>query len=68
MGGYIYILIQKDMYGLRNAVILAYKNLKRNLEPFGYVPLSVCGATSPERHDSVYVWMISVLSILIVTT
>ena len=34
--GYIYICIKKGMYGLKQAAILAYDNLQRNLKPFGY--------------------------------
>ena len=37
--GYIYVEIHKGVYGLKNAAILAYKNLKKNLLPFGYVPV-----------------------------
>ena len=37
--GFIYIEIHKGMYGLKNAAILAYNNLKKNLLPFGYVPV-----------------------------
>ena len=36
--GFIYIEIHKGMYGLKNAAILAYNNLKKNLLPFEYVP------------------------------
>ena len=36
--GYIYIKIQKGMYGLKQAAVLAYKNLIKNLAPFGYAP------------------------------
>ena len=37
--GWVYIRINKGMYGLRNAAILAYNNLKRKLAPFGYFPV-----------------------------
>ena len=36
--GYVYIAIEKGMYGLKNAAILAYDNLKINLGHFGYYP------------------------------
>jgi len=36
--GYVYIRIKKGMYGLVQASTLAYKNLKKNLEPHGYYP------------------------------
>ena len=32
----IYIKIKKDMYGLKQAAVLAYNNLKANLKPAGY--------------------------------
>jgi hypothetical protein len=37
--GWVYIEIRKGMYGLKNAAILAYKNLKQVLAPFGYRPI-----------------------------
>ena len=37
--GYIYIKILKGMYGLKQAAVLAYENLIKNLEPFGYEPI-----------------------------
>ena len=37
--GYVYIAIEKGMYGLKNAAILAYDNLKINLGRFGYYPV-----------------------------
>jgi hypothetical protein len=36
--GYIYIRIQKGMYGLKQAALLAYKHLVNQLEPHGYIP------------------------------
>ena len=36
---YIHILINKGMYGIKQAAILAYDNLKRSLEPFRYTPV-----------------------------
>ena len=36
--GYMYIRIQKGMYGIKQAAVLAYNQLVRNLEPHGYVP------------------------------
>ena len=37
--GYIYIRINKGMYGLKQAALLAYNNLKRCLAPHGYAPV-----------------------------
>jgi hypothetical protein len=36
--GYIYIKIQKGMYGLKQAAVLAYDNLVKLLAPHGYSP------------------------------
>jgi len=36
---YIYIKIKKGMYGLKQASILAYENLVKNLSQFGYQPI-----------------------------
>ena len=38
--GYIYVEIRKGMYGLKEAAILAYDQLKAHLAPFGYFPVS----------------------------
>ena len=35
---YVYVRINKGMYGLIQAATLAYKNLVKNLEPHGYFP------------------------------
>ena len=32
---YIYVKIKKGMYGIKQAVVLAYENLIKNLAPFG---------------------------------
>ena len=32
-------MVNKGMYGSRNAAILTYDNLKENLKPFGYYPV-----------------------------
>ena len=37
--GYVYCEIQKGMYGLKEAGIVAYRNLVKNLKPFGYEPM-----------------------------
>ena len=37
--GYVYVEIRKGMYGLKEAAILAYKQLIRNLLPYGYRPI-----------------------------
>ena len=36
---YIYIRINKEMYDLKQAAILVYKNLKQSLAPYGYSPI-----------------------------
>ena len=36
--GYIYCVIKKGMYGLKQAAILAYNQLKNNLDRYGYSP------------------------------
>ena len=41
--GFVFIRIDKGMYGLRNAAILAYDNLRKNLEPWGYLPVDGTG-------------------------
>ena len=45
-----YIRIEKSMYGLKNAVILAYGNLKKKLEPHGYTP--IVGTTGMWGHKT----------------
>ena len=47
---YIYIRINKGMYGLKQAAILAYDNLKRCLKYFGYAP--VTGTVGVWKHDT----------------
>ena len=37
--GYVYVCIEKGMYGLKNAAILAYDNLKTQLKKYGYYPI-----------------------------
>ena len=37
--GYIYIKIKKGMYGLKQAVLLAFEHLKSNLAPHVYDPI-----------------------------
>ena len=48
--GYIYIKIKKGMYGLRQAAILAYNNLKKNLAQHGYHP--IVGTVGLWQHDT----------------
>ena len=36
---YIYIRIKKGMYGLKQAAVLAYQQLKKVMEPHGYEPI-----------------------------
>ena len=37
--GYVYLEIRKCMYGLKEAAILAYEQLRANLAQFGYIPM-----------------------------
>ena len=48
--GWVYIRISKGMYGLRNAAILAYNNLRSKLLPFGYVPVE--GTVGLWKHNT----------------
>ena len=36
---YVYVKIEKGMYGLKQAAILAYENLMNNLRQYGYQPV-----------------------------
>ena len=38
---YLYCVILRGMYGLKQAAILAYQHLKNSLEPYGYYPVQV---------------------------
>ena len=38
--GYVYVEIRKGMYGLKEAGIIAYKCLVRNLQTHGYAPIA----------------------------
>ena len=38
--GYVYLEIRKGMYGLKEAAILAYEQLRDHLAPFGYHPVA----------------------------
>ena len=38
--GFVYMEIRKGMYGLKEAAILAYEQLRAHLAPFGYVPVT----------------------------
>ena len=48
--GYVFIRIDKGMYGLKNAAILAYDNLKKHLAPYGYFPVK--GTVGLWRHTT----------------
>ena len=37
--GYVYIKTKKGMHGLKQATILAYGNLVKNLQPYRYIPI-----------------------------
>ena len=38
--GYVYLKIRKGVYGLKEAGIIAYKRLVRNLQPHSYAPVA----------------------------
>ena len=40
LSGYAYVEIRKGMYGLKEAGIISYKRLVRNLHPHGYAPVA----------------------------
>ena len=48
--GHIYIKIKKGMYGLKQAAILAYNNLKENMAQYGYHP--IIGTAGMWKHDT----------------
>ena len=48
---YIYILIKKGIYRLKQAAILVYDNLQRRLKPFGYTP--VTGTVGVWQHKTI---------------
>ena len=47
--GYVYCKIQLDMYGLKQASILAYNLIKERLEPAGYFPIKESNALWKHR-------------------
>jgi hypothetical protein len=48
--GYIYIRIKKGMYGLKQAALLAYQHLVKQLAPYGYHPCPY--TTGLWQHDT----------------
>ena len=48
--GFVYCEIQRGMYGLKQAAILAYTQLKENLLKHGYYP--ICNSNGLWRHES----------------
>jgi hypothetical protein len=48
--GYIYIRIKKGMYGLKQAALLAYQHLVKQLAPYGYHPCPC--TTGLWQHDT----------------
>ena len=48
--GHIYIKINRGMYGLKQAAILAYDHLRKSLAPYGYKP--VVGTVGLWKHES----------------
>ena len=50
---YIYIRINKGMYGLKKSAILAYENLKQSLTPHSYVPIiGTAGICAKKTHPT----------------
>lgn len=49
--GYVYIKINKGMYGLKQAALLAYQQLVQFLKPAGYTPIP--NISTPESHYKV---------------
>ena len=47
---YIYIKIKRGMYGLKQAAILAYQELKKNLKTYGYHP--IIGTVGLWQHET----------------
>ena len=41
MNEFIYVRVEKGMYGLFQSGIIAHTALKENLQPFGYYPLPI---------------------------
>ena len=59
---YIYFEINKGIHGLKQAAILAYKQLKTNLSHHDIIQFHIrleCGSTRPGKPSSAYVLMIS---------
>lgn len=53
--GYIYVKICKGMYGLKQAAILAYKQLVKNLAQHGYFPIPLTtGLWKHKSRDTVF--------------
>ena len=48
--GFVYVRIKKGMYGLKQAAILAYEQLKSVLEPHGYFPVN--GTVGLWKHET----------------
>ena len=48
--GFIYIRIKKGMYGLKQAAVLAYDQLKAVLKPYGYSPVK--GTVGLWQHET----------------
>ena len=48
--GYVYCIIQKGMYSLKQAAILAYKQLVKNLQQYRYTPIE--GTTGLWSHKT----------------
>jgi len=70
--GYVYIEFKKGMYELKQAAILAYRQLEKELTPYGYYAckysLGLWKHTKLAVLHSVYVLMTSVLSISMTLT
>ena len=64
--GYVYVQINKDMYGLKQAAIIAYIQLVKHLKPHGYSPMPY--TTGLWRHATRKTKFSSVLMILASST
>ena len=53
--GYVYLEIRKGMYGLKEAAILAYEQLRAHISQFGYVPMKhTPGLWRHESHPTTF--------------
>ena len=62
--GHVYIKIKKVMYGLKQAAVLAYKNIVQNIVHYGYIPwkysTSLCWHTKKRKKISALFILVSI--------